>query len=554
MPKAIVTVQPSLRPSNSKGASAPSSSATQRANTGRNSNLTSAQKRNYGASTVSPHPRRTDSRAPVARTRAASSREDFNSEDDDRPPAKTRKTSKTAKVTTAKEKRQATLAAAEENAARLTAGTESGADSGEDDWFGTNNGHADNTGHHEALDFAVDASDDGEEELEAIHRPRLYKSQNIEDSIDSDGAAGLDNVDSDEDDPANSPRRYVSKKGKSVGVKFADATATTISSKLPARKIPANQNITSQSSNVSSDGLTTPVKTATASSSSPLSNTASPPRTPLKSVANPRRPRMGDQTPSTFGLLKASASDTRLELFVKDAFPERTIFTETCKATFLAACADVQATLHHKRFLKSNSYRGLILTILRQKLSQVRQEVRNAALAKAAMHYGISSTMSSAEIVALVEGLKNKITFVFGNTDQYKRPYANPIFQIMINTLFFEGKRKSDAIANPAPWNPMPLPVIALMATAVYSVLDDWSTGKNEAAKNKFSHDKYAPVYRDHLANLFKFKEKAPAALSKLQVSLWENAWLSSGSALPDQANVSIDDDVFAEAEAEALS
>ncbi|KIO19340.1 hypothetical protein M407DRAFT_31011 [Tulasnella calospora MUT 4182] len=553
MPKAILTLQPSLRPSNSKGASAPSSSAAQRANNTRNSNLTSTQQRNYSSPTTAPLARQTGHRPPVGKPRVASSRDDSDSEDNDLPPAKTRKTGKTTKVTTAKEKRRATLVAAEENAARLTAQTENGGDSADDDWFGANNGH----GRLNAADFG-DASDyDEDQGPEAIHRPQLFRSQNADDDDSdgaADGAAGLDNNDSDEDDPANSPRRHAAKKGKSAGVKFSNATVTTISSKLPVKKIPTKLKTARQGSEISSEGPRSPAKTGTAPPSSPLSNAASPPTTPLKSVANARRPRMCDQTPSTFGLLKASASDTRLELLVKDAFPERTIFTETCKATFLAACADVQATVHQKRFLKSNSYRGLILTILRQKLSQVRQEVRNAALAKAAIHYGISSSMDSAEIIALVEGLKRKIAYVFGDSDQYKRPYANPILQIMINTLFFEGKRKSDALANPTPWNPMPLPVIALMATAVHSVLDDWSTGKNEAAKNKFSHDKYAPIYRDHLANLAKFKEKAPAALSKLQVSLWENAWLSSGSALPDQANVYIDDDVFAEAEAEALA
>lgn len=50
---------------------------------------------------------------------------------------------------------------------------------------------------------------------------------------------------------------------------------------------------------------------------------------------------------------------------------------------------------------------------------------------------------------------------------QTRAPYGNVLFQILINTLFFEGKQKSEAISNPAPWNPMPLPVLALTATAV---------------------------------------------------------------------------------------
>ncbi|KAG9045940.1 hypothetical protein FS837_005376 [Tulasnella sp. UAMH 9824] len=96
----------------------------------------------------------------------------------------------------------------------------------------------------------------------------------------------------------------------------------------------------------------------------------------------------------------------------------------------------------------------------------------------------------------------------------------------------------------------MPLPVLALMTTAIHSALDDWSTGKNEAAKNKSTHDMYAPVYRDHLANLVRFNEKAPAAVAKLRTSLWETVWSSTGRVLHDDANVCIDDDIVAEAEA----
>lgn len=491
-------------------------------------------------------------------------------EDNNLPTTKPHKTRATTKVTTAKEKRQATLAAAEENAAKLVAGVEGDDDSeGVDDEFGANNDqeHVPLRRPFNAPYFRITSDDDednngddsNEESPEAAFRPRLSAKRSIEydesENSEDDGAAGLENHDSDEDDPANSPTRHASRKGKSAGVKFMGATTTTITSKLPVKKIPATQKKVRQDIDISSEGVRSPVRTGTAAlSSSPQSRTTSPPKTPRKPVTNASRPRMGDQTPSTHGLLKASASDTRQDLFLTDAFPERVIFTEKCKATFLAACADAQASVQRQRFLKSTTYRGLVLTILRQKLSQIRQDVRNAALAKTAIHYGITSALEPADIITLVDRLKTKLTYVFGDVDRYKQPYGNPIFQILINTLFFEGKRKSDAITNPAPWNPMPLPVIALMATAIHSVLDDWSTGKNEAAKSKFSHDKYAPIYRDHLANLNKFKQRAPAALSRLQISLWENAWSSSGSALPSEANVYIEDDVFAEAEAEALA
>lgn len=71
-----------------------------------------------------------------------------------------------------------------------------------------------------------------------------------------------------------------------------------------------------------------------------------------------------DETPATQGLLKVASSETRQELAVRDAFPQRAIFTEQCKATYLAACNDVQAIAQRQRFLKSESYRVRILNIV----------------------------------------------------------------------------------------------------------------------------------------------------------------------------------------------
>lgn len=73
---------------------------------------------------------------------------------------------------------------------------------------------------------------------------------------------------------------------------------------------------------------------------------------------------MVDQTPASLGLLKAASSDIRQELAVKDAFPERVIFIETCKAAFLAACDSAQAVVQRQRFLKSDSYRVRMLNIV----------------------------------------------------------------------------------------------------------------------------------------------------------------------------------------------
>ncbi|KIO16905.1 hypothetical protein M407DRAFT_33447 [Tulasnella calospora MUT 4182] len=458
---------------------------------------------------------------------------------------KSAKAKGSAKTTTAKDRRRATLAAAEANAARLKT---THVEWGESDADEPGTGSTVRTASASAVTTA-DENDDNDAP-ETSRRPKLSTSRSQDTDIDEDddgdddgmeyGGSGLENDDLDEDDPANSPIR--DRQRKTTGAMFTEPTTTRITSKLPAKRTLATKN-------PSKDSRDTP-----ATSSSPLgsrSSAVASPRTPRK--ARGGRPRLGDQTPTTAGIIKAAASDTRQALILEDAFPDRPTFVEQCKAIFMATCADFQATIPQCRFQKSETYRGLVLALLKQKLPQVRQEVRIAALSKTALHYGINSSSPAAEIIAMVNRLKHKMTYVFSNTLERKGPYGNPMIQILINSLFFEGKRKSDAIANPIPWNPMPLPVIALVATAVESVLDDWSTGRNEAAKNKFSRDNYESVYRTHLANLAKFQQKAPKALALLRTSLWENAWSSTNTAFPEEISAPIEDDVFEAAEAEAL-
>lgn len=47
----------------------------------------------------------------------------------------------------------------------------------------------------------------------------------------------------------------------------------------------------------------------------------------------------------------------------------------------------------------------------------MRQDVRNAAVAKTAIHYGITSTMNPADIVERVRHLKTKFAYVFADPD-----------------------------------------------------------------------------------------------------------------------------------------
>ncbi|KIO19239.1 hypothetical protein M407DRAFT_11502 [Tulasnella calospora MUT 4182] len=523
MPKPNTQPKMPSRITNSKGGRAPSPSnghTTRKNSSGQNSNKSSVRLQPYHSTTA------------PARTRRNSTKNSDPSDDvfdlgefsgDNAVPttAKSGKAKGSTKTTTAKDKRQATLAAAEANAARLKTTHVEWEDSDADEpSCALHHDTGSKVRTTDASASAITTADENDNENdddndndndapETSRRPRLSTSRNRDSDVDEDDdgndddieycGSGLENGDSDEDDPANSPIR--DRQRKTAGAVFTKPTTTRITSKLPAKRTLTMKNPSKDSRDTS------------ATSSSPPSSRSSAvasPRTPRK--AGGGRPRLGDQTPTTAGIIKAAASDTRQALILEDAFPDRPTFVEQCKAIFVSTCADFQATIPQRRFQKSETYRGLVLALLRQKLPQVRQEVRIAALSKVALHYGINSSSPAAEIIVVVNRLKHKMAYVFNDTFERKGPYGNPIFQILINSLFFEGKRKSDAITNPVPWNPMPLPVIALVATA-----------------------------------------KGPKALAALRTALWENAWFSTNTAFPEEISAPIEDDVFEAAEAEVL-
>ncbi|KAG8972512.1 hypothetical protein FRB90_010208 [Tulasnella sp. 427] len=323
----------------------------------------------------------------------------------------------------------------------------------------------------------------------------------------TDGMAGLDNADSDEDDPANSPTKRKSRKVNSRVAQFTSPISTSVTTKLPAKKkTKGAQSLRQETAEHSGVQIPTSGNTgfATPPPSEPegSSTSSDPPAQTAAIVSN--RAQIQTQSQTSQGILKIAIANTRLDILIKDAFPERLPFTDRSKAIFLVACQEYGTNKQHARSRANANYRKDILAILRQKLSQVRQEVRNMAIAKTALHYGISSLMDRGDIVERVRELQKGMAFTFEDTER-KKPFGNTLFQIIINALFFEGKRKSDAINNPVPWNPMPLPIIALVVTAVHSVLDDWATGVNEAARNQFSKEKYEPAYREYIANLEKF-------------------------------------------------
>jgi Domain of unknown function (DUF6532) len=103
--------------------------------------------------------------------------------------------------------------------------------------------------------------------------------------------------------------------------------------------------------------------------------------------------------------------------------------------------------------------------------------------------------------------------------------FTNEIFKLILAQQWFNpSKKSSEGVGDYATsFNPIPSPLIALIATAVECALRCWESGTYKSVS--FTDHDFVKVYRQHSKSLAQFKAKQPANLQKLCCTLWEDAW-----------------------------
>ncbi|KAH7090925.1 hypothetical protein BKA62DRAFT_598897, partial [Auriculariales sp. MPI-PUGE-AT-0066] len=90
-------------------------------------------------------------------------------------------------------------------------------------------------------------------------------------------------------------------------------------------------------------------------------------------------------------------------------------------------------------------------------------------------------------------------------------PYRHPIFQTIIQEqLFHQHERMAIDELTRGQFNPMPIGVLAIVATAVECGLHDWSSGVLERKGNTFTTDEWSSVYKKHVKSLNTMKKVRP--------------------------------------------
>ncbi|KAF7799076.1 hypothetical protein EIP86_010306 [Pleurotus ostreatoroseus] len=360
-----------------------------------------------------------------------------------------------------------------------------------------------------------------EEEMEedAVERIRASKRARVDPKFtSSDGTPVASNV--------SRSRR----KSASSASQQAPAAATAAAEKDAT----SAQNIaTTTTSNTTTGARTTTTNNGRAPGepTTPRTSSASLPYTPFKPAHNGKKAREADASPSTKSLLKGSCLVFRVGMAVSEAWPGEARTASETQAAFNTTCDDVGAATRKIRYQKDHVYAKYIGDVCEQRRSQLRGEVKSKAQVLVASAYKLEG--GPVAIAEQVKDLLARKNYTFKNPEKRQGMYGHSIFELIIYRQWFIRADSEGCGRYSKEFNPIPLPLIALVATAVHCALTDWESGTCQPSRNKFEYDIYEPIYRDHMASLSNWQRNNMARCAARQQGLWTRVWQLTGRQPP---------------------
>ncbi|KAF8259217.1 hypothetical protein EI94DRAFT_1813701 [Lactarius quietus] len=228
------------------------------------------------------------------------------------------------------------------------------------------------------------------------------------------------------------------------------------------------------------------------------------------------------QRPIIHVVVQDTIDQLRASLLVRNTFPDAVVaFAFTKDALHVAAerCDKPGATLLKSRLQDDDDYVAKLVSLPRARISLIRSEVKDrcAAISASAI-LGIGSALEVAQVIGsqlsnyTYTFLRVPPNFGAGGLIKCSLPYRNERIIAVIRELYFTGGTMSFASRfghmfpvhfgnNGSPSREVPIPMVALVATALYATLYKWCTGEQQA--HEFSTNAYMDVYAGHV-NMFR--------------------------------------------------
>ncbi|KAI9443421.1 hypothetical protein H4582DRAFT_2054425 [Lactarius indigo] len=247
-----------------------------------------------------------------------------------------------------------------------------------------------------------------------------------------------------------------------------------------------------------------------------------------------------NQNPLVHNVVQEAIENLRASLMFNHSFPTAPVaFTFTKESLITAAEKYKPGAAHIQRRLQQDGeYLVKIVPLVRVRVPLMRSEIKercNAYCVPALVSIGSASNI--AQVVRLQVSNFN-YTFptkrgLFVGTPLRTHPYRNECIISVIRDLFFTGGMSSFAsrFAHLFPEHQghdgvstreVPVPMVALVVTAMYATLHEWRTGKQQGTE--FSANTYLDVYRCNANTLNFILNQRPNAYHVMMADIYTQA------------------------------
>ncbi|KAF8531903.1 hypothetical protein JB92DRAFT_2847402, partial [Gautieria morchelliformis] len=188
-------------------------------------------------------------------------------------------------------------------------------------------------------------------------------------------------------------------------------------------------------------------------------------------------------------------TELQVHICTKNAFPDMDECEEWAKECWKNAC-DRKGEVHPLTLH--------LTTLIAARGSTIRGQVKDKAVTKVVSHYNFKHGQQPRQIEynkTLAAQLLEDDGYVYEDVEASTGIYQHQILEDIVLEQWFPKKKKADGIIYGASFNPIPESTIALVFTAVYYAVHQWTSGIHIKGSN-FTEVGYAEVYRRHLRSL----------------------------------------------------
>ncbi|KAL1747102.1 hypothetical protein HDZ31DRAFT_72437 [Schizophyllum fasciatum] len=239
------------------------------------------------------------------------------------------------------------------------------------------------------------------------------------------------------------------------------------------------------------------------------------------------------QNPELQAVLRRAIQNGQSSILFTNAFPDPGETPLLDKQALVDAAESCKATGIHERLLGDPAYSLRLGPVIHTRVAILRSRFKENADNKVVGFYRLPNDNSIGDVV---RRLMDQAAYHYSQKDDGSfinhKPYSNRCVTAVIQDVVFSGsgsRSLSVKLANlffepnsGGAQPELPIPLVALAATAVCAALDDRSSGVNNKKSTEFSGDSVINVYKDHVRALTTIRDTKPAAFHRLMADLFK--------------------------------